>query len=211
MVPYLFTAAGIVLTRRDDRNCFADALAEAQSIINAARGGAPRTSPLSAPSAASPPAATQVPSSLKVKREVDQALMVQRVFEMLQQLPDNGAQFIIETKPLSGRDDKFFSTISAQEYPRSKVNFGFAGAFRFNFTKSEDYQTVKFTQRAEIERLLGSNYRCYWNRDIIQVYAAQDYEQIDETTTAAYFLKAIKCVAGVLKGLPPTVHTSFAH
>jgi len=96
MVPYLFTAASIVLTRRDDRNCFADALAEAQSIINAARGGT----------------------------------------------------------------------------PRSKVNFGFAGAFRLDFAKRKDYQAIKSTQRAAIERLLGGKYRCYWNRDVIQVYAA---------------------------------------
>lgn len=199
---------GIVLTRRDDWECFADALAEAQSIINAARGGTPRTT-FSPTDVLSSTPATQLPSSPKVKREVDQVLMVQCVFEMLQQLPDTGAQFSIETKPLSGQDDKSFSTISAQKYPRSGVNFRFAGAFRFDFTKSEDYQAVKATQKAEIERLLGSAYRCYWNKDVIQVYAAQNYEQIDEATTAAYFLKAIKCVAGVLKGFPLPVRTGF--
>lgn len=200
---------GIVLTRRDDGECFADALAEAQSIINAARGGAPRPSPVAAPSVEFTPTATQVPASLKVKREVDQAVVAQRVFELLQQLPDTGAQFSIETKPLPGQDNKFLSSVSAQKYPRSGVSFGFAGSFRFDFTKSEDYQAVKSTQKAEIERLLGGDYRCYWNRDVIQVYAAQNYEHTDEATTAAYFLQAIKCVAGVLKGFPLTVRTDF--
>jgi hypothetical protein len=200
---------GIVLTRRDDVDCFADALAEAHSIINAARGGTPRISSLSVPLVASPPTATQIPSVPKVKREVDQALMVQRVFEMLQQLPDTRAQFSIETTPLSGRDGKSFSTISATKYPRSGVNFSFAGACRFDFSKSEDYQAVASTQRTEIERLLGSSYRCFWNKTAVSIYAAQNYEQIDEATTAAYFLKAIKCVAGVLKGFPLPVRTGF--
>jgi hypothetical protein len=200
---------GIVLTRRDDGECFTDALAEAQSIINAARGGTLRTAPVSAPTVEFTPTATQVPASSKGKREVDQSLMVQRLFEMLQQLPDTGAQFSIETKPLSEQNNKFFSTISAQRYPRSGVNFSFAGAFRFDFTKNEDYQAVKSTQKAEIERLLGSSYRCFWNKTAVSIYAALNYEYIDEATTATYFLKAIKCVAGVLKGFPLTVRTGF--
>lgn len=89
------------------------------------------------------------------------------------------------------------------------MNFGFAGVFRFDFTKSEDYQAVKAIQKAEIERQLGSDYRCYWNRDVIQVYAAQNYKQLNEATTAAYFFKAIKCVVGVLKGLLLQVRTGF--
>lgn len=198
---------GIVLTRRDDGECFADALAEAQSIINAARGGTPRTaSPPTDVASATP--ATQTATNPTEKREVNQSLMVQRLFETLQQLPATGTQFSIETKSLSGQGNNFFSTISAPGYPRSGVNFGFAGALRFEFTKSDDYQAVKATQKAEVERLLGGSYRCFWNKTAVSIYAAQNYEQLDEATTAAYFLTAIKCVAGVLKGFPLPVRTS---
>jgi hypothetical protein len=194
---------GIVLTRREDGECFADALAEAHSIINAARGGThlipstPITEPMH-------PVA-EAPSVPQAKREYDQALMVQKVFEMLKQLPDVGGQFTIETKPHYSQKDKLSSTINAQDYPRKGVNFQFGGDFRFDFAKSEDYQAVKSTQQAEIARLLDGHYRHFWNRDVVQVYAGKNFERTDEDNTAAYYMKAIMSMAGVLKGFPLTL------
>ena len=190
---------GIVLTRSDDGDCFTDALAEAQSIINAARG---RTLPMSPKHVAESTPLTVISStSPQSEREYDEALMVQKVFEMLKQ-SDAKEQLTIETTPSSGPFSRSFSTIRAQDYPRKGVDFSFAGAFRFGFAKSDDYQAVKSTQLKEIERLLGGNYRCFWNRDVIQVYAATNYQRIDEDTTATYFVKAIESVAGVLNNLP---------
>ena len=195
---------GIVLTRSDDGDCFADALAEAQSIINAARGRTPLTQPT--PTVALTRSDTVVSPVFEKKGEYDEAAMVQKVFEMLKQ-SDTKEQLTIETTPSSGPFSRSFSTIRAQDYPRHGIDFSFAGAFRFGFTKSDDYQAVKSTQLNEIECLLGGDYRCFWNRNVIQVYAATNYQRINEDTTAAYFIKAIESVARVLKGLPLTLRT----
>ena len=185
---------GIVLTRRDDGECFADALAEAHSIITAARGGIPE---IPQPIVVEEPAAP----ALKDKQEYDQATMVQQVFEMLKQKSTFGKRFSIETSPHPLTKDKMSSVVTAQDFPRRGINFKFAGDLRFDFTNSDDYRAVKEAQQEQVSDLLG-NYRCFWNRDVLQIYAAKNYVRTEEQAVAKYFMEAIEKATGILKSSP---------
>lgn len=185
---------GIVLTRRDDEECFADALAEAHSIIAAARGGVPQ---IHLPAVVKEPVAPV----LKVQPEYDQAVMVQQVFEMLKQKSTFSKRFSIETTPHPSTKDKMSAVVTAQDFPRRGINFKFGGDLRFDFTNGEDYRAVKEAHQAQVNNLLG-DYRCFWNRDVLQIYAAKNYARTDEQTVAKHFMEAIEKATGILKSSP---------
>ncbi|MCC2548458.1 phospholipase D-like domain-containing protein [Hymenobacter sp. BT175] len=173
---------GIVLTRREDSTCFADALAEAQSIIAAARV-------VSEPKSAGEP--TKGPTAAAAK-EFDYALKSRLVYELLKKLTSNPDQFTYETvaHAFGGGSS---STINAPDFPRKGIHFKYDGAIRFDFAKSYEYQSFKKSKQESIDRLLA-DYRCYWNRDVLQIYAAKSFDYTDEAVVAAYQLQAIEKV-----------------
>jgi PLD-like domain len=210
---------GIVLTRQDDGECFADALAEAHSIMAAAQVVSVRKPALEtrAPSvvdqrnvtkASSPPAMDKrLKEMFFGKAPYDSARMTQLLYEQLKQQPGLRDMFSIATEPHYSNKDKLVATIIAKDYPRRGIHFTFKETIRFDFDESDKYQAVKSTQRDQVEKSvgLGGDYRCYWNQDVLQIYAAKNHESIDEQATADYFLKAIVSAAGVLKWYPNPV------
>lgn len=210
---------GIVLTRQDDGECFADALAEAHSIMAAAqvvsvRKPIPETRATvvvdrrNVTRASTPPAAEKVAERVSLEKPpYDSARMAQKLFEMLQQQPGLRELFSIETEPHFSYKDRLVATITAENYPRRGIHFTFRGDIRFDFDDSDNYRAVKSSQRDKVEQSVsvGGDYRCYWNRDVIQIYAAKSREFTDEQATAEYFLRAIVSAAGVLKWYPNPV------
>jgi hypothetical protein len=160
---------GIVLTRRDDEECFADALAEAQSIIMAAQTvtTTKRTTTVNPPTASAATASSP-------QREFDHHLKGRRVHELLRQNAPNAYTFKIRREP-HAMGDGYTTVVSARDFPRRGIDFQFDGSIRFDFANSRDYQTLKETRRNYIDNIL-SDYRCYWNRDVIQIYAAKNYQ-----------------------------------
>ena len=208
---------GIVLTKQEDVECFADALAEAHSIMAAAQvvsvpKGVPATRPRvvvdqrNVTRSSSPVVAEAAPEKLPY----DYALMTQKLFALLKKQPGVGELFAIETQPHPLNKDKISATITAENFPRRGIHFTFRGDVRYDFDDSDNYRAVKSCQRDELERLLSlnGNYRVYWNRDVLQIYAAKNFELIDEQTSAEYFLKAIVSTAGVLKWYPHPARTA---
>ena len=207
---------GIVLTRQDDGECFVDALAEAHSIMAAARViSVPKPVPETRATVvidhrnvtrpATPPAAEKVVEKTTLEKPpYDSARMTQKLFELLKQQPGLREVFSIETEPHFSYKDRVIATITADNYPRRGIHFTFRGDIRFDFDDSDNYRAVKSTQRDKVEQSisLGGSYRCYWNRDVLQIYAAKNHESVDEQANADYFLKAIVSAAGVLKWYP---------
>ena len=125
---------GIVLTRQGDGDCFADALAEAHSIIAAAkvvsvRKPAPEAR---APSvidqhnvtrASTPPALDKRLAQMFFgKAPYDAARMTQLLYEQLKQQPGLRDMFSIATEPHFADKDKLVATITAKDYPRRGIH-----------------------------------------------------------------------------------------
>lgn len=172
---------GIVLTRREDSTCFADALAEAQSIIAAARV-------VSQSKSAGEP--TKGPSS--AAKEFDYALKSRLVYELLRKLTPNPDRFTYKTvaNAFGGGSS---TSITSFNFPRKGIHFKYDGAIRFDFAKSAEYQSFKQSNQESIDRLLA-DYRCYWNHNVLQIYAAKNFDYTDEAVVAAYQLQAIEKV-----------------
>ena len=205
---------GIVLTRRDDEECFADALAEAQSIIAAAQVVSVRKIVVDTRSHIAVDhrnmtkeltVEKNTQEAPQEKAEYDSARMVKLLHKLLTQQPGLDNVFTLETTPSFFNSDNLTATISAENYPRQGIHFKFSRDIRFDFDERADYREVKRTQRDEVNQLLEGCYRCYWNQDVIQIYAASSYERVDEQATAEYFLKAVVNISGVLQTL------TFAH
>jgi len=202
---------GILLTPQEDGECFADALAEARSILAAAKrvsGRKPVTDTrprvVVDHRSISRPAAPTVPEPSPEKLPYDQARMTQKLFALLKKQPTIGESFVIAITPHPLRKDQLFATITADNFPRRGIKFTFKGDLRYDFEDSENYKDVKRCQGDELERKLSlvSSYRCYWNQDVLQIYGAKNRETTDEESTAEYFLNAVLSTAGVLKWYP---------
>ena len=182
---------GIVLTRREDAECFADALAEAHSIIRAARGlAAPARPPATSAALSAPSFSEQAPAKVW-----DRALVAHTVYELLKRTASRDARFQNEphTDGLG-----LTAIVSAPDYPLRGIRFRYHDSIRFDFDNSQAYQTLKATRRDEIDRRLAA-YRCYWNHNVLQVYPSAAYRGMDEQTAAAYLVQAIELVASVLQ------------
>ncbi|RFP66456.1 hypothetical protein D0N36_03670 [Hymenobacter lapidiphilus] len=186
----------IVLTQRDDKECFADALAEARSIIAAARASTRTTDSLAKQPVAVPQPSVSV--ALAPSKSFDHNLKVRKLHELLSQNPAYSAiQFQTESSPqLFGAGMR--TTIMAEGFPRLGVTFRYEGSIRLEFGNSHDYQRVKSQLEATFNRILGE-YRCYWNRNVIQIYAAKSYEYTDEQAVAAHYEQALEKARFVLK------------
>lgn len=203
---------GILLTQRDDEECFADALAEAHSILAAAKVVSTRTkdatttskevvsqrTPVVPPAEKEDSAPTGAPDE---EQEYDPALAVQKLYEMLRRLPEFGERLTIETKSRSHGKFKTFSTIFGEGIPREGIHFEFTTDVRFSFDESADYRVVRDSQRDQINGHLDA-YRCYWNWNKIQIYAAKKYDPINEDAEAEYFYRAITSTTDILKSAP---------
>jgi hypothetical protein len=204
---------GILLTRRDDSECFADALAEAHSIMSAAKpvGRQKVATALLSKTQISSQQVTANPPPLLIAKKPDEkpeyefALMIQKAYDLLKHGPSYRTKVRIQKEPHSFQSGKMQYTVFATDFPRRGIDLKFDGSIRFDFVQSEDYHVVRDTQRHQIDRLLAG-YRCYWNRDVIQIYAAENYRHGDEQTTAKYMVKAIKNAAEALKSFPLTNH-----
>ncbi|WP_426492412.1 phospholipase D-like domain-containing protein [Hymenobacter sp. 102] len=186
----------IVLTQRDDKECFADALAEARSIIAAARASIRATDTF----AKQPVVVLQsnTNGALTTGKQFDHNLKAQKLHELLSRNPSYSTiQFQIESRPqLSGEGTR--TTIIAEGFPRLGVTLRYEGSIRLEFGSSYNYQRIKNQLEATFNRILG-DYRCYWNRDVIQIYAAKSYEYTDEQTVAAHYMQEIEKARFVLK------------
>jgi hypothetical protein len=184
---------GIALTLREDANCFADALAEANSILTAARGSLFSTKSSVPTSSLDEPAA----DSANPVKKFDYHQKTCLFFELLNKEADFTAEFVIRTEPHAFGGGSS-TIITATDFPYSGVNFSYDGAIRLDFRDSRKYQSIKSLKQSYFNTILV-DYRCYWNRDVIQVYSAKKYEYTDELTVAKYHLQALKKAVYALK------------
>ena len=174
---------GIVLTRRDDGDCFADALAEAHSIITAARRAAIPEKPLVVEKQAVKP---------PIPVPFDHKLKVRKMHELLIHKAVAPAEFKIESRIYPGGE---VLMLTAQGFPKTGIDFGYdEWSIRLDFRDHRAYTWTKTQKQSSFDKAL-QGYRCYWNHDVIQIYAASNYEYTDEQTAAEYFVHAIEQAA----------------
>jgi hypothetical protein len=179
---------GIVLTRRDDEDCFADALAEAHSIIAAARRAVPQVKRLVIEKQAVSPPATPIPFDHKLK--------VRKMYELLSHKAMTSTAFKLESRIYPGVE---VLMLTAQGFPKTGIDFGYdESSIRLDFRDHRAYTWTKMQKQSSFDKAL-QGYRCYWNQDVIQIYAASNYEYTSEQTTAEYFVHAIERAASVLQ------------
>jgi hypothetical protein len=188
---------GIVLTRRDDEECFADALAEAHSIITAARRViAPATTQPKKLSDHFPPIPTpsvhrQAPPAF------DHNLKVRKMHELLRGKTMASSGFKLESRPHHSGEGVVLS-LTAQGFTKSGIDFGYDGwSVRLEFQDNRAYSWIKAQKQGLFDKAL-QGYRCYWNHNVIQIYATSNYEYVDEQAAAEYFVQAIDRAATTL-------------
>jgi hypothetical protein len=188
---------GIVLTRRDDEECFADALAEAHSIIAAARRvAAPATAQSKKLSDHFPPAPTPA-APIAALPAFDHNLKVRKMYELLREKAIALTGFKLESRPHHSGEGVVLS-LTAQSFPKSGINFGYDGwSIRLDYQDHRAYSWTKAQKQGLLDKAL-QGYRCYWNQDVIQIYATSNYEYVDEQAAAEYFVQAIECAAATL-------------
>jgi hypothetical protein len=184
---------GIVLTQRDDEECFADALAEARSIITAARR-------VTAPTVAQVKRLSDhFPSApiLSAPSVFDYNVKVRKMHELLRGKPIASTEFKLESRPHHSGEGVVLS-LSAKGFAKSGIDFGYDGwSVRLDYQDHRAYGWTKAQKQDLFDKAL-QGYRCYWNQDVIQIYAASNYEYVDEQATAEYFVQAIEQAAATL-------------
>lgn len=186
---------GIVLTRRDDGDCFAEALAEAHSIITAARR-------VNAPTVAQPKKLSDhlPPASILPPPAFDHNLKVRKMHELLRGKTMASSGFKLESRPHHSGEGVILS-LTAQGFTKAGIDFGYDGwSIRLDFQENRAYSWTKAQKQDLFDRALNG-YRCYWNHNVIQIYAASNYEYVDEQAAAEYFVQAIERAADTLS--PP--------
>jgi hypothetical protein len=105
--------------------------------------------------------------------------------------------FKLESRPHHSGEGVVLS-LTAQGFPKSGIDFGYDGwSIRLDFQENQVYSWTKAQKQDLFDRAL-QGYRCYWNHNVIQIYAASNYEYVDEQAAAEHFVQAIDRAAATL-------------